>query len=91
MKTKTFLLFTVLISLAQSISQYDFNACRISNCNAEETNCLSDQSGCLNYFAIMRTWYLGIYIVSPPVETVKIGTPVGAAAKIQLLGLILTT
>jgi hypothetical protein len=25
------------------------------------------------------------------VETVKIGTPVGAAAKIQLLGLILTT
>lgn len=31
-----------LLPLALSISQYDFNACRISNCNAEEVNCLSD-------------------------------------------------
>lgn len=45
-----------LIMSVQTISHYDFNACRISNCNAEELNCISEESGCLNYFGVMRNW-----------------------------------
>ena len=77
----TILLLLFLLPLALSISQYDFNACRISNCNAEEINCLSDESGCLNYFATMRNWYLYLYLVFLVVETAKTGTLVGAVAR----------
>lgn len=70
-----------LLPLALSISQYDFNACRISNCNAEEINCLSDESGCLNYFATMRSWYFLLYIVFRVAEAARTGTPAGAVAR----------
>lgn len=80
MKTAVPLLL-LLLPLALSISQYDFNACRISNCNAEEINCLSDESGCLNYFATMRNWYLLLYLVFPAAETARTGTPAGAVAR----------
>ena len=84
MKISLAIVILAMIGLTQSISQFDFNACRISNCNAEEINCLSDESGCLNYFAIMRTWYLLNNIVFRPVVTVKIGIVAGEVAKTQL-------
>lgn len=39
---KALLLCLLLIMGAQSISKYDFNACRISSCNTEELNCLAE-------------------------------------------------
>lgn len=90
MKATTPILF-FLLPLALSISQYDFNACRISNCNAEEINCLSDESGCLNYFATMRNWYLPLYLVFPAAETARTGTPAGAVARTPRLAATATT
>jgi hypothetical protein len=56
MTTPRLLCLTTLLALCCSISQYDFNSCRISNCNAEELNCVSDEAGCLVYYASMRNW-----------------------------------
>lgn len=39
-----------------AIGQYDFNVCRISNCNAEEINCISDEATCFNSYATLRSW-----------------------------------
>lgn len=58
MQLCTLIFALALISSVVSISHYDFNACRISNCNAEELNCISDEKGCLNMFGAMRAWYL---------------------------------
>lgn len=87
----TIYILLFLLPLALSISQYDFNACRISNCNAEEINCLSDESGCLNYFAIMRNWYLLLYLVSQVAATARTGTPAGAVARTLLHAATATT
>jgi hypothetical protein len=35
MEFKGLLILVLVLTVAQSISQYDFNSCRISNCNAE--------------------------------------------------------
>lgn len=56
MKAQTILILLTILSLTHSLNKYDFNACRIANCNAEELNCISDSTGCLNYFATMRNW-----------------------------------
>jgi hypothetical protein len=42
MTTPWLLCLAALLVLSSAISQYDFNFCRISNCNAEELNCISD-------------------------------------------------
>jgi len=34
MKVQLIILLIVLLTVGQSISQYDFNSCRISNCNS---------------------------------------------------------
>jgi len=57
MNKLSFILLLLLLFSVKSIGQKDFNACRISNCNAEELNCVSEEQDCLNTFSTMRTWY----------------------------------
>ena len=49
-------LVCLLLLGVHCITKWDFNVCRINNCNTEEINCVSDQTTCLNYFGPMREW-----------------------------------
>lgn len=50
-------LFLVLcIVNVQSISKYDFNACRIQNCVSMEKSCIEDEGQCLKGFSDTRKW-----------------------------------
>lgn len=42
MKLYAFIVVLLALQLAQAITKYEFNSCRITNCNAEEINCISD-------------------------------------------------
>jgi len=57
MNKLSFILLLLLLASVESIGQYNFNSCRIANCNAEELNCVSEEQDCLNTFSTMRTWY----------------------------------
>ena len=46
----------VLLLGVGCITKFDFNVCRINNCNTEEINCINDQTECLNYYAQSRNW-----------------------------------
>lgn len=58
MKVSNIVAIFCLFSLSLAISEFDFNSCRISNCNAEELNCVSEEKGCLDIFGAMRAWYV---------------------------------
>lgn len=78
---KNLLLLASLLSAITAIGQYDFNACRISNCNAEEINCISDEATCFNYYATLRTWYNIPHLVWDHARIPKTGTRAGQAAR----------
>lgn len=88
--TSSFVWILVLAVSVSSIKQYDFNACRISNCNSEEQNCISEEQGCLNTFSTMRSWYSSFYLVWQAAQEINsITILVGPNAKILLRGPIL--
>ena len=87
MKVSSIVAILCLLSLSLTISEFDFNSCRISNCNSEELNCVSEEKGCLDYFGAMRAWYFNTYLVLLHAQIpMKTSTLAGIPAGIQQLG-----
>lgn len=78
---KNILILACLLCAITTIGEYDFNACRISNCNAEEINCISDEATCFNSYTTLRVWYFLHNSAWQRALTPRTGTPAGQAAR----------